>query len=312
MPSNNLYVSYETYQSFELYAYFFEKGISLLCQNGVISYITASLYLKGMKFDSLRKFIEKNTSPIYLKVVGDNVFENVKMPTAIFIAKKNNSSIWFFSDYEEGNSLFTKIDRNSIPLKDISLIMRGLEIGKDKVYTLGDVPFITGSNIQKYSIKSIKYISTQTLLEYGKNPHFFSGERILIRETGSTLTSIYLDTELNSNRSLYSIKLTDNRFNYKFVLACLNSKLLQFYYQIKFKSDTNLFPKIRIGQAKELPIPEKSKLQQQPIITLVNQILEAKQENPQADTSEWENEIDQLVYQLYGLTDEEIAVVELN
>ena len=49
---------------------------------------------------------------------------------------------------------------------------------------------------------------------------------------------------------------------------------------------------------------------EQPIISLVNKILNAKQENPQADTSEWEKEIDQLVYQLYGLTDEEIKVIE--
>jgi hypothetical protein len=32
--------------------------------------------------------------------------------------------------------------------------------------------------------------------------------------------------------------------------------------------------------------------------------------DPEADTSEWEAEIDRLVFQLYGLTEEEIAVVE--
>lgn len=36
----------------------------------------------------------------------------------------------------------------------------------------------------------------------------------------------------------------------------------------------------------------------------------AKRTNPQADTSKWEDKIDQLVYQLYGLTGEEIAIVE--
>jgi hypothetical protein len=35
-----------------------------------------------------------------------------------------------------------------------------------------------------------------------------------------------------------------------------------------------------------------------------------KRAEPAADTSAWEGEIDQLVYQLYGLTEEEIAVVE--
>jgi hypothetical protein len=35
-----------------------------------------------------------------------------------------------------------------------------------------------------------------------------------------------------------------------------------------------------------------------------------KQENPAADTADLEQEIDKLVYELYGLTDEEIAVIE--
>ncbi|MFA4836704.1 MAG: hypothetical protein WC749_11625 [Dehalococcoidia bacterium] len=39
-------------------------------------------------------------------------------------------------------------------------------------------------------------------------------------------------------------------------------------------------------------------------------IWKANQANPQADTSALEREIDQLVYQLYGLTEEEIGVVE--
>lgn len=38
--------------------------------------------------------------------------------------------------------------------------------------------------------------------------------------------------------------------------------------------------------------------------------LAAKKDNPQADTSEQERKIDELVYKLYCLTDEEIAIVE--
>jgi regulator of sirC expression with transglutaminase-like and TPR domain len=41
-----------------------------------------------------------------------------------------------------------------------------------------------------------------------------------------------------------------------------------------------------------------------------DQILTAKQKNPDADTSELENKIDQMVYKLYGLTDDEIEIVE--
>lgn len=50
--------------------------------------------------------------------------------------------------------------------------------------------------------------------------------------------------------------------------------------------------------------------QQKPIIALVDQILAAKKADAKADTSAQEIQIDRLVYGLYGLTEEEIAVVE--
>jgi len=42
----------------------------------------------------------------------------------------------------------------------------------------------------------------------------------------------------------------------------------------------------------------------------VNKILAAKKQNTQADTGEWEKEIDRLVYKLYNLTEEEIKIIE--
>jgi len=42
----------------------------------------------------------------------------------------------------------------------------------------------------------------------------------------------------------------------------------------------------------------------------MDKILAAKKQNPQTDTSELENEIDRLVYQLYDLTEEEIEIIE--
>ena len=59
-----------------------------------------------------------------------------------------------------------------------------------------------------------------------------------------------------------------------------------------------------------LPIPKVTAAKQRPFVQLVDQILEAKDADPNADTSELENEIDRLVYDLYGLTDEEKTAVE--
>ena len=57
-------------------------------------------------------------------------------------------------------------------------------------------------------------------------------------------------------------------------------------------------------------MPIVSASQQQPIIALVDQILSIKKSNSKADTSALEQKIDELVYGLYDLSTEDIAVIE--
>jgi len=72
--------------------------------------------------------------------------------------------------------------------------------------------------------------------------------------------------------------------------------------------EKELFQKILIENCKKFPI--KTTLNEEVFISKFEQILSLKQADPQADTSALEKEIDQLVYELYGLTEEEIRVVE--
>lgn len=61
---------------------------------------------------------------------------------------------------------------------------------------------------------------------------------------------------------------------------------------------------------KDLFVANLTEIEQIPFINLVNQIISLKQQNPSADTTELETQIDKLVYELYDLTEEEIAIVE--
>ena len=45
-------------------------------------------------------------------------------------------------------------------------------------------------------------------------------------------------------------------------------------------------------------------------VDLVSHILSAKKQNPKADTSDLENKINELIYKIYDLTEEEVAIVE--
>jgi len=102
-------------------------------------------------------------------------------------------------------------------------------------------------------------------------------------------------------------------YNKKYFLAVLNSKLIQWY----LRNITGVMgEKLKIGQKSnfiKIPIPvidSSNQLTVSQIESLVDNILDAKKTNHAADTTPWEKEIDQLVYKLYELTDEEIKIVE--
>jgi len=310
VEANGIYGNYETESCYDLYAYFFERAVKLLKSNGILSFITSSLYVKGIKYTSLRSFLQNNTSLIAFRIEGDDVFKNAGIPTATFIAKKTKGQ-WRFEDLYMDKSLTEKIRKGTTSLSSVSSIMRGFEIGRNMVDTSGQYKFLTGSDVSKYCYNKLSYISQSVLTAFSKDIKYFSKERILLRETGSFLTAVYVGNEtIYSNRSLYSILITDKTLSTKYVLALLNSSLLQWYYSNMFKGDTELFPKIRIAQAKQLPIRKASTALQQPIIKLIDKILASKQSSLNANTSDLEQQIDRLVYQLYNLTPEEIAVIE--
>ena len=97
----------------------------------------------------------------------------------------------------------------------------------------------------------------------------------------------------------------------KYLLGFLNSKLPIFYIKVKYASSSYCggitFSKDMINN---LPMAAVNSSQQQPIIALVDKILAAKKADPRADTGAWEAEIDILVYLLYGLTWDEVQIVE--
>ncbi len=97
----------------------------------------------------------------------------------------------------------------------------------------------------------------------------------------------------------------------KYLTALLNSKAVTFFFK-NFYMGGELVGKIRYKKAflENVPIPKPSEKNEKNIENLVDQILLLKKENPKADTSGLENEIDNLVYELYELTPEEIEVVK--
>lgn len=303
--NSDAFNNYETYSCFELYAHFFKQGIRLLKTNGVLAFITASLYIKGMKFEPLRNLLKKQTSLISFRNEGDNVFEEVGMPTSTILVSKNTvESEWPF----DGTPLIVRISSQFKQLGSICNVQRGLEIGKKALDLNGEIPILTGTNVRKYIPKNISFISHTTYLENAKDETYYKGERLVIRETGSELTVTYLNEPIYVNRSLYTFLRHEEAPSIKFLVGCLNSKLLQYYYTERFKAPSELFPKIRIGQAKQLPIAIPSKQLEKKVNELITSIIISTKAGK--EVSSLIKEIDFLIYKLYGLEYSEVLIVD--
>ncbi|TAD95707.1 MAG: methyltransferase [Bacteroidetes bacterium] len=308
----------------DLYAIFIEKVFFLLKEHGFFAYIIPSLFIKGIRYKNLREFINQNSSNFDLKEYGDLVFKDVKMPTCVFILQKGkNENIDYFEN--EKIHLFSKISTQT--LSSISVIRRGLEIGRDKLLKKGKIMCLTGGNIDSYLIKSNHFISAEIRKIYKKNENLFVSPKILVRETGKHFFSSIDYQNTITTRSIYNVRLSNTDLKAEFVLGILNSALFKFYFKTFISPQTNIFPKIRIAQLADIPIPvinfsEKTqKNLHDKIVTYVEKILDLKKEIQKAkiptDKKHAENLaqyflklIDQEVYILYGLTPEEITLIE--
>ena len=157
---------------------------------------------------------------------------------------------------------------------------------------------------QVFGTNGTRYNAVQTLT----TPKF-EKEKIVWKRVGSILRFAYSEQAMLCLDS--TCIATGKRV--PFLTAVLNSRLS--HYQL-----FELAPKTGTGdlivsvQALEPllvpPITETNQHLATQIENLADQILTAKRTNPNADVSDLENEIDQIVYLLYDLTADEIAIVE--
>ena len=83
---------------------------------------------------------------------------------------------------------------------------------------------------------------------------------------------------------------------------------MNYCYQSLNPEQGEALAEVKKNHVEQLPIPTATESEQKAIETLVQQCLEAKGQN----VSQWEQEIDQIVARLYGLSDEEMGIIRGN
>ena len=103
--------------------------------------------------------------------------------------------------------------------------------------------------------------------------------------------------------------LTNSTYNLKFILGILNSRLALYWFYNNGKH-RGAGVDIGVNKLRSYPIPQVSSPNQRPIIEIVDEIISAKCDDIDADTSNLETKLNLMIYDLYGLTEKDIGVVE--
>jgi hypothetical protein len=145
----------------------------------------------------------------------------------------------------------------------------------------------------------------------GDDARFRVDAKIVTRQTADGIIATLDEDQCFSTNSVHTTRLRPGVLvDLKFVLGVLNSNLVRFFFQNQFKEKENAFPQVKVNKLRKIPIPTVAKQTQDEIAQLASTVLRRKKVSPSSDTSALEREIDQQVYALYGLTPEEIAIVE--
>jgi hypothetical protein len=165
-----------------------------------------------------------------------------------------------------------------------------------------------------------------------RDPGNFVGERLLVQEiTGGTdrrIVATYYNGELYHSRDVIPIKIERDLPHPFYILGILNSWLMTWHHHMRSpKAKKELFPKLLVSDLRRLPIRTidfdnpRDVARHDRMVALVERMLDlhkklaaatipADKKLYQRQIEATDAEIDALVYELYGLTEQEIAIVE--
>jgi type I restriction-modification system DNA methylase subunit len=155
----------------------------------------------------------------------------------------------------------------------------------------------------------------------------FEKPKIITRKVATHIIATFDNDQVYYEQTLHGSILRSNHNNYdeRYFLGILNSRLMKFYYQSTVQQKGKLFPQIRINVLKSLPMHPISfsdpadKARHDKMVSLVERMLSLHKQSPKTpqeqemvkrEIESTDREIDQLVYELYGLSEEERKIVE--
>lgn len=330
---------------YDLYLLFTECGLNYLSEGGDLAFINPIRFFNADYGRNAREFIVKNCQiRSILDVSQLDVFQSVLTYPCVMHYCKNScatleenriayrklddfgfllctSSVgvtWLsqgeilkdeefriFTSTSEIREIIRKIDGCGYEVGKMFSVARGLP-NKDINVRKDTFAALKSKGVLRYAIDGTHVVRVGTTC--GEN---FASEMIIMPRTVKSIRATIKPKKLVLLDRIYYLD-PFQEVNLKFVLGIINSKLTNFWFEDAYATTkvAGGYFDLNGNQIKSIKLPKCSIESEKTVSEIVGKVLAKKKINPDADTSALEAQIDQLVYKLYGLTDEEIAIVE--
>jgi len=242
-------------------------------------------------------------------------YKNSDIERWVCSAKTERRIIYLTSKDDISDMYIPNLIKHFRPYKSL-LINRNVRTGSfsDEQYNMFvdgkiDIPYV----MIKSTFKSGRYFC----LSYARDKFIFESNKIVCPQRSPVNTFAYSDQPWYAASDVYYLLHKEgSNFPLKYLLSLLNSKLYYFwlYFKGQRKGQTLQLFKDPLSEIPVKRIPDENSKK---FISEVDKILSITKsedyqnnESKQAEVKKYEEQIDQMVYELYGLTKEEIAIVE--
>lgn len=237
----------------------------------------------------------------------------------------------------EGNApLFEKLNAGCVPLEKIGKINRGLITGDREKYfsarklTAKHKPILAGADVHRYATNpSSEFVLFERPKTSGgcwdADVHL-APHKIVIRQIGVAPTASVITEPIAVTGNIFTV-MASSLDEEKYLLAIINSKLTAYFWRIMFADFKSSFPQVTIFSLSQVPVRKidfkkpADKSRHDKLVLLVDKLLglmpklraatlDAEKAVLQNAVTATDQQIDALVYELYGLTEDEIKLVE--
>jgi len=191
-----------------------------------------------------------------------------------------------------------------------------------------------GSDIDRYWVaeKTERFCRPDVRLRKNEVAHLNEAvyrikPKLLLRQTADSLIAAIDYRGIWFGRSVISILLNSDQYRVEYLLGLSNSAYLNYLYHELVHEKGRVFAQVKLSKLKQLPIrtidfsQSQEASQHDRMVQLVEQITHLILKRSSARTAQertalqrqadaTQRQIDQLVYELYGLTEAEIALIE--